>query len=146
MISKDTETEDTEIDDSIEVVGTDTEKDINPQEQIANNQAMDNIYYDYDESFLREASKKALYVVVEELKKDPSLQVRLVGHCDHIGSQEYNLPLSQRRANAAREYLESKGIASNRIDTEGKGKRQPAATNETPEGRQLNRRVEIYFK
>lgn len=146
MITKDSETEDTEIDDSIEVVGTEGDNDINPREQIANNQAMDNIYYDYDKSFLREESKKALDVAIEELKKDPSLQVRLVGHCDHIGSQEYNLPLSQRRANAAREYMESQGIAGNRIDTEGKGKRQPAATNETPEGRQLNRRVEIYFK
>lgn len=137
-------TADSLIDENIEVVGADSE--IDPQSQIDQGQAMDNIYFDYNEHFLREGSKDVLDVVVRELKKDESLQVRLVGHCDNRGSQAYNLPLSRERANAAREYLESKGIVSNRIDTEGKGKRQPAATNETEEGRQLNRRVEIYFK
>lgn len=134
-----------EVDDTIEVVGVD-KKPIDPKSQIANNQALDNIYFDYDKYFLRGKSKEVLDVVVDELKKDNSLKVRLVGHCDDRGSQEYNLPLSRNRAQSAREYLESKGIASNRIDTDGKGKRQPAASNATEEGRQLNRRVEIYFK
>ncbi len=133
------------IDDSIVVVGTDNDQ-IDPRDQIEKGQALDNILYDYDKHFLREESKRALDVVVDALNKDTDLQVRLVGHCDNRGSQEYNLPLSHRRANSAREYIESKGIASNRIDTDGKGKRQPAASNDTDEGRQLNRRVEIYFK
>lgn len=132
------------IDENIVVVGS--ENDVDPRDQIKKGQALDNIYFDYDEHFLREESKRALDVVVEELKKDTELQVRLVGHCDNRGSQAYNLPLSHNRANAARAYLESKGIAANRIDTDGKGKRQPAASNDTDEGRQLNRRVEIYFK
>ncbi len=143
-LATESELDDSMIDDSIEVVGTDSE--IDPKDQIKKGQALDNIYFDYDKFFLREASKKALDVVYNELQQDPSLQVRLVGHCDNRGSQEYNLPLSHNRADAARKYLESKGIASNRIDTDGKGKRQPAASNDTDEGRQLNRRVEIYFK
>lgn len=133
------------VDENIEVVGAHTEK-IDPQEQIEKGQAMDNILYDFDKSFLRDASKKALDVLIAELKKDKSLKVRLVGHCDSIGSQAYNLPLSKRRAQSAHDYLVKNGIASNRIDTKGEGKRQPAASNATPEGRQLNRRVEIYFE
>lgn len=132
-------------DDSIVVVGADTDP-IDPKDQILKNQALDNIYFDYDKYFLRAKSKEVLDVVIKELKKDESISVRLVGHCDNRGSQEYNLPLSMNRANAAREYLESNGIASNRIDTDGKGKKQPAASNDTEEGRQLNRRVEVYFK
>jgi OOP family OmpA-OmpF porin len=66
-----------------------------------------------------------------------------VGHTDSIGSHEYNMALSQRRANAVKQYLVSKGIEANRIYTEGKGKTQPVADNRTAEGRQKNRRVEI---
>ncbi len=134
-----------EEDETIKVVGID-QKPLDPRSQIANNQALDNIYFDYDKYFLRAKSKEVLDVVVAELKKDAGLKVRLVGHCDDRGSQEYNLPLSKNRANAAKEYLETKGIAANRIEIAGKGKKQPAASNETEEGRQLNRRVEIYFR
>lgn len=143
-IAEEIDVEDSMVDDSIEVIGADS--DVDPHTQIANGDAMDNIYFDYDKYFLREKSKQVLDVVVKELNNDKNLNVRLVGHCDNRGSQAYNLPLSRNRSNAAREYLESKGIAGNRIDTDGKGKRQPAATNETEEGRQLNRRVEIYYE
>lgn len=144
MVEKITEA-DPMVDDSIEVVGAHSD-DVDPKSQIEKGQALDNILYDYDKYFLRDDSKKALDVVVKELKKDNSLKVRLVGHCDSIGSQAYNLPLSKNRANAAKDYLEKNGIASNRIDTKGEGKRQPTASNATPDGRQLNRRVEIYFQ
>jgi len=144
-LAVETDVDDIEVDESIKVKGFEQEPR-NPRQLIANNEALDNIYFDYDRYFLRERGKKVLDVVVEELKKDPTLKTRMVGHCDNRGSQEYNLPLSMNRANAAREYLESKGISSDRIITDGKGKRQPTASNDTEEGRQLNRRVEIYFK
>ena len=66
-----------------------------------------------------------------------------VGYTDSIGTEQYNLGLSQRRANAVKEYLVSKGIAANRIYTEGKGEADPIASNATREGRAQNRRVEI---
>jgi OOP family OmpA-OmpF porin len=66
-----------------------------------------------------------------------------VGHTDSIGSDAYNQALSERRANAVKDYLVSKGIEKNRVYTEGKGEKQPIATNATAEGRAKNRRTEI---
>ena len=66
-----------------------------------------------------------------------------VGHTDRIGSDAYNQKLSERRANAVKEYLVTKGIEKNRIYTEGKSFKQPVASNSTAEGRAKNRRTEI---
>ena len=66
-----------------------------------------------------------------------------VGHTDSVGTDKYNNKLSQRRADAVKAYLVSKGIEPNRIYTEGKGEKQPVADNKTSEGRAKNRRVEI---
>ena len=66
-----------------------------------------------------------------------------VGHTDNIGSAAYNQALSERRANAVKEYLVSKGIEKNRVYTEGKGLKNPIASNSTAEGRAKNRRTEI---
>ena len=63
-----------------------------------------------------------------------------------IGTERYNQRLSERRAAAVKEYLVSKGIASSKVTTIGKGETQPVATNKTAEGRQKNRRVDIEFK
>ena len=68
------------------------------------------------------------------------------GHTDSIGTDAYNQKLSERRAAAVKDYLVSKGIASSKITTIGKGETQPVATNKTKEGRQKNRRVDIEFK
>jgi OOP family OmpA-OmpF porin len=66
-----------------------------------------------------------------------------IGHTDSIGSNAYNQRLSVRRAEAIKSYLVSKGVEANRIYTEGKGEKQPVASNKTKEGREKNRRVEI---
>ncbi len=66
-----------------------------------------------------------------------------MGHTDSIGTDAYNQKLSVRRAEAVKAYLVSKGIEKNRVYTEGKGKKQPIASNATKEGRAKNRRVEI---
>ena len=66
-----------------------------------------------------------------------------VGYTDNIGTFEYNQKLSERRANAVKEYLVSKGVEKNRIYTEGKSYKDPIASNKTAEGRAKNRRVEI---
>jgi OOP family OmpA-OmpF porin len=66
-----------------------------------------------------------------------------VGHTDSVGTDEYNQKLSIRRAESVKAYLESKGVESNRVYTEGKGEKQPVADNKSADGRAKNRRVEI---
>jgi OOP family OmpA-OmpF porin len=66
-----------------------------------------------------------------------------VGHADSIGSDEYNQRLSVRRAESVKAYLTSKGLEPNRVYTEGKGEKQPVASNKTADGRAKNRRTEI---
>ena len=66
-----------------------------------------------------------------------------IGHTDSIGSDAYNQKLSVRRAESVKAYLVSKGVEPNRIYTEGKGEKQPVASNKTKDGRAKNRRVEI---
>jgi outer membrane protein OmpA-like peptidoglycan-associated protein len=122
------------------------EKKLTPKEQIAADKSLDNIYFDYDKWDLKPQGIAVLNIVVDELKKDPSLKVRLDGHCDDRGSQEYNLPLSDNRANECRKYLINKGINANRISTKGKGKIKPKVPNDTEANRALNRRVEVFFE
>jgi outer membrane protein OmpA-like peptidoglycan-associated protein len=78
------------------------------------------------------------------LNQNPVTMVTIIGHTDSTGSDAINNPLSFDRANAARDYLVSHGVAAARITTDGRGSREPRADNSTPQGRSKNRRVEIY--
>ena len=78
------------------------------------------------------------------LNQNPVSTVTIIGHTDNTGSDNVNNPLSQDRAEAARDYLVSRGVARNRISTDGRGSREPVADNATQQGRDKNRRVEIY--
>ena len=73
----------------------------------------------------------------------PSLHVAVEGHTDSVGSDDYNQQLSEHRAEAVRDYFVQQGIKSTNVDAHGYGKNEPIATNDTPEGRQQNRRVEL---
>jgi outer membrane protein OmpA-like peptidoglycan-associated protein len=73
----------------------------------------------------------------------PTLHLQVEGHTDSVGTDDYNQSLSEHRAEAVRDYLVQQGIAANSVDARGFGKTQPIATNETAEGRQQNRRVEL---
>ena len=73
----------------------------------------------------------------------PTLHVAIEGHTDSIGSDDYNQQLSERRAQAVRDYFVQQGINSAAVEARGYGKTEPIATNDTPEGRQQNRRVEL---
>lgn len=72
--------------------------------------------------------------------------VHIIGHTDSDGSDAYNLDLSRRRANSVAHYLISRGVVPDRIIKDGRGEREPRASNATAAGKQLNRRVEIYLK
>src|SRR5207248_162860 len=72
-----------------------------------------------------------------------SLKAAIEGHTDAIGTDEYNQRLSEQRAEAVRDYLVSQGVAAPAVTARGLGKMQPIASNDTPEGRQRNRRVEL---
>ena len=89
--------------------------------------------------------KTALYLddLAKALNDNPELQIKLVGHTDNIGSEKFNLKLSQYRAQRMKDYLVSKGVADARISVEGKGMKEPLNDNGTEAKRALNRRVEL---
>jgi outer membrane protein OmpA-like peptidoglycan-associated protein len=77
------------------------------------------------------------------LDKQEKVVVEVAGHTDSVGTEEYNQKLSERRAIAVKDYLESKGITATRLSAVGYGEAQPVASNDTDAGRALNRRVEL---
>lgn len=80
------------------------------------------------------------------LDRDPQLLVRVVGHTDNTGSDAVNEPLSLRRAESVRSYLEDRGIQGSRVEAAGRGAREPVASNATPEDHARNRRVEVFLR
>lgn len=101
------------------------------------------IRFDLGSYEIREMDIPSLNELAAFMKENPTWNLRLSGHTDSVGSEELNQTLSERRASAAKNYLMGKGIAANRIIIDGFGDRKPIAPNTTPEGRQLNRRVEM---
>jgi peptidoglycan-associated lipoprotein len=97
-------------------------------------------YFDYDQSDLRDDARTALSANAEWLKRYPSIQVLIEGHCDDRGTSAYNLALGDRRANAARDYLDSLGVAASRVRTVSYGKERPFCTESTEDCWQQNRR------
>jgi OOP family OmpA-OmpF porin len=101
------------------------------------------VHFDFDKYNIRPGDAAVLDEAAATLQANPNVSVNVNGHTDAIGSEEYNLGLSNRRANAVVNYLTEKGIASSRLIPHGYGKSQPIDTNDTPEGRAQNRRVEL---
>ncbi len=79
------------------------------------------------------------------LSNQPNTEVRIIGHTDNVGSDAVNNPLSLQRAQSTRDYLTARGVSPSRVMIEGRGEREPVATNASPEGRAMNRRVEIFL-
>ena len=100
-------------------------------------------FFDFDKYNLKPEGRQLLDQVAQQVNGISLETVIAVGYTDSIGSDQYNLGLSDRRANAVKQYLVSKGVAADRIYTEGKGKADPIASNATAAGRAKNRRVEI---
>lgn len=102
------------------------------------------IHFEFNRSNIRPISFPILDDVVGVLNQNPQISlVRIEGHTDSIGSDAYNAKLSQRRAQAVRDYLVNKGISSSRLTSEGFGESRPVADNDTTLGRAKNRRTEF---
>ena len=110
-------------------------------------QKFEDVHFAYDKSDLTDYAKgildSAAVVIADLAKKYPELKVEISGHTDWIGTDGYNQGLSERRAGAVRQYLLGKGVEAGRISTFAYGETRPKATNETDEGRALNRRAEV---
>ena len=102
-----------------------------------------NITFKTNSSELDPSFYKVLNSVNIVVKKYNKTVVEVAGHTDNTGGTEYNQQLSERRANSVAQYLESQGLASNRVVTVGAGETKPVADNSTVEGRSANRRVEL---
>lgn len=102
-----------------------------------------NIFFDTDSYALKEKSITELQRVIRFLQDNPAVRIEISGHTDNTGLPSYNQKLSENRALAVSNYLISNGIDKSRISSRGYGHTRPVATNDTPEGRQQNRRIEF---
>lgn len=105
--------------------------------------ALYGVHFDTDRTQIRPESEPTLQEMVKLLKQNPGLRVFIVGHTDSVGTVDYNLDLSQRRADAVVAELVSRGIQPERLAAQGVGSFAPLATNRIEEGRAQNRRVEL---
>ena len=103
----------------------------------------EDVHFDFDRFNLRPDALKILDDAITKLQANPTLNVTIEGHCDSIGTVEYNLALGERRSNSVRDYLVSRGIATGRLRTVSYGEERPIADNNTAEGRAMNRRAHL---
>jgi outer membrane protein OmpA-like peptidoglycan-associated protein len=104
------------------------------------------VFYDVDKYDLKSESYPELDRVVRLLKENPAITMDIAGHTDSKGTDDYNQKLSERRAQAVVDYLITRNISASRIRAIGYGKTKPLSTNDTEEGKALNRRVEMVVK
>lgn len=104
------------------------------------------VNFETNKATLRKDSETILQIAYEALVANPGVQIEISGHTDNVGSEKANQTLSLQRAQAVRNWLVRKGIASNRLKAVGKGFAEPVATNATAEGRSENRRIEFYVQ
>ena len=102
--------------------------------------------FDHDKSILKDDGKAALHELGDAIKAKGArvVDIDVIGHTDSDGTEEYNQALSERRAEAVRDYMVSEGVDGSIIDVSGQGESNPIASNATKEGRAENRRVDIH--
>ena len=118
---------------------------LKPSELAVSKTWFENIYFDFDQSYIRPEAAKVLDELVEYLKDNPEVQVEVNANTDNFGSDGYNNILSQKRGNRAVAYLKENGVKNSSIVINALGEGTPIATNTNPIGRQLNRRVEFFI-
>lgn len=101
--------------------------------------------FDVDSSNIKPAFQPALDRVAAVMAKYDRTIVHIIGHTDNTGSDDYNQRLSERRAGSVSGYISSRGVNSGRLYASGRGEMEPRASNDTVEGRRLNRRVDLYI-
>lgn len=101
------------------------------------------VTFEYNSANLTSIAKTNLDKLIEVFKEYPDTNLLIVGHTDNVGSQNFNLPLSEKRAQSVVSYLVANGISSSRLTSKGAGLSEPIADNSTAAGRAQNRRVEI---
>jgi outer membrane protein OmpA-like peptidoglycan-associated protein len=104
---------------------------------------LEGVNFDFDKAVIRPQDHAILDQNIVALKEWGDVDVEVAGHTCNIGTDEYNLGLSLRRAEAVRNYLVSKGVSADRLTVRGYGESRPAVSNATREGRAQNRRVEL---
>ncbi len=104
------------------------------------------LFFDSGRSVLKAGARNTLSRIADQLRINDELTVMIEGHTDSVGSDELNQALSEKRAAAVRDYLAARGVAANRMTVKGLGETTPVATNDTPAGRQQNRRVELIIE
>jgi outer membrane protein OmpA-like peptidoglycan-associated protein len=104
---------------------------------------MSDVLFDTGSSALKPGAREMLAKISGIVLAHPGLNLQIEGHTDSVGSDDFNQQLSERRADTVRDFLAEQGVPGSAITATGFGKTQPAASNDTPEGRQRNRRVEI---
>lgn len=110
-------------------------------------QVPDNVLFDFDKSDLRPESKEVLDKIAEALQEYDGADVQINGHTDNVGQKEYNMNLSEERAESVRSYLESQGALDKlNVQIKGYGDTKPIAPNDTKTNQQKNRRVEIVIE
>ncbi|MEZ4906484.1 MAG: thrombospondin type 3 repeat-containing protein [Saprospiraceae bacterium] len=105
--------------------------------------AMEGVYFDTNSAKIKKESYSVLNNVVKVMQDNPAYKLQIDGYTDNRGNDAFNLQLSKDRAKSVKEYLISKGVAANRLSSEGYGEKMPKATNDTAAGRAKNRRVEF---
>jgi len=117
-----------------------------PKAAVEKELSFDNVHFAFDKFNLTKDAQKTLDAIYDELSKYSESKIFLSGHADAIGTEEYNMKLSENRANAIKNYLVKKGLNENLLNVEWFGESKPVAPNETDEGRAKNRRGEIKAK
>lgn len=101
------------------------------------------VMFDYDSADISPGFTPTLRQVARLIRRQRGVRARIIGHTDSVGSESYNLDLSLRRAESVATFLGAQGVQNRRLVTLGRGELEPIASNATPEGRQMNRRVDI---
>lgn len=101
------------------------------------------VYFEYDQFTIKEGQKDTLKASAAYLKEKQGIKIQVEGHCDERGSNEYNLGLGDRRANAVKKYLVDLGISQARISTVSFGEERPAVTGSDENSWKMNRRAEF---
>lgn len=115
------------------------------QDQIVRLELGSALLFETDEKKLSARARPYLDALAASLNENPTSKVAIIGHTDDAGSEEYNLSLSKQRAGTIADYLTTQGVLPGRLQTTGRGETEPVDTNETPQGRAQNRRVEVYI-